>query len=293
MQLRGFLLIKKCSICFDNIVLTIIIGYNILTLVVIFMTHEFTHHHSRKLESYAIPENSHLNEIFGKDISYFGGASALLSQIAHKSICAGVADHSEISIKRLQNTRKLIRELMLGSIEDAKNAAAEINDAHKKVRGKTPEGVTYKANDSDLVEWVWATLMYTGLAVHEWCVKPLTIGVKDGCVKDSIARMKLIGGDPNSFPQDYASLNNYFETQVRGGNIEVTSTTLSIKEQLFNPPEIPFKVTKVFDPLKDKIAWRFMHPSIKNVYYPNLDEKSARFFETTSGVSRAVLHYVY
>src|SRR4051794_6004331 len=106
-----------------------------------------------------------------------GGGRALLLQVAHPSVAAGVAQHSnyrEDPFGRLYRTLDTVTTVVFGSTAEAKEAAARLHRIHTRVKGETEDGAAYVATDPTLIMWVHATLVDTSLLVYETYVGPLS-----------------------------------------------------------------------------------------------------------------------
>jgi len=89
-----------------------------------------------------------------------GGVSALLLQMLHPAVLAGVWDHSafrEDMLGRLRRTARFIALTTYGSREQAQAAIARVRDVHMRVKGSLSDGKAYSADDPDLLGWVHAT----------------------------------------------------------------------------------------------------------------------------------------
>lgn len=89
-----------------------------------------------------------------------GGVAALLLQMLHPSVLAGVWDHSnfrEDMLGRLRRTARFIAVTTYGSREEAEAAIARVRAVHGKVRGTLPDGTPYSADDPELLTWVHVT----------------------------------------------------------------------------------------------------------------------------------------
>src|SRR5215472_8467350 len=67
-----------------------------------------------------------------------GGGRALLMQLAHPGVAAGVAEHSDFRqrpVERLLRTLELTLAITFGTRTEALNAAHQINVVHQRVRG--------------------------------------------------------------------------------------------------------------------------------------------------------------
>ncbi len=89
-----------------------------------------------------------------------GGAAALLLQMLHPAVLAGVWDHSKFRSDlngRLRRTARFIALTTYGGREEAESAIARVRRIHGWVRGTLPDGTSYTANDPSLLAWVHLT----------------------------------------------------------------------------------------------------------------------------------------
>src|SRR4029079_17426353 len=113
-----------------------------------------------------------------------GGGRALLMQVAHPLVAAGVAEHSgyrENPWQRLPGTMNAGWAIVFCSREQAERAARGVQSMHGKVHGRTrermgpfPAATPYSALDPKLLFWVHATLVDTAILVHGQWVRPLS-----------------------------------------------------------------------------------------------------------------------
>lgn len=89
-----------------------------------------------------------------------GGVAALLLQMLHPAVLAGVWDHSgfrEDMLVRLRRTARFIALTTYGSRSEAEGVIARVRDIHASVRGLLPNGNPYEADDPHLLTWVHVT----------------------------------------------------------------------------------------------------------------------------------------
>jgi uncharacterized protein (DUF2236 family) len=89
-----------------------------------------------------------------------GGVTALLLQMLHPAVLAGVWDHSNFRtdmLGRLRRTARFIAVTSYAAREDAEAAIAKVRDVHGRIRGTLPDGTAYAANDPRLLAWVHVT----------------------------------------------------------------------------------------------------------------------------------------
>ena len=129
-------------------------------------------------------DTSWLRRISGESALLFGGGRALLLEVAHPLVAAGVAEHSRFETDpfgRLQRTLDAMSKLTFGSRDEALAAARFVERSHARVRGTLCEdvgpfraGTPYDGRDPVLVRWVWAQIAETSLVVYERLVESLS-----------------------------------------------------------------------------------------------------------------------
>ncbi|WP_437366346.1 oxygenase MpaB family protein [Inquilinus limosus] len=89
-----------------------------------------------------------------------GGVAALLLQMLHPAVLAGVWDHSNFRTDmrgRLRRTARFIALTTYGGRAEAEAAIARVRAVHNRVRGVLPDGSPYAANAPALLAWVHLT----------------------------------------------------------------------------------------------------------------------------------------
>lgn len=89
-----------------------------------------------------------------------GGLSALLLQMLHPLVLAGVWDHSNFRkdmLGRLRRTAQFISGTTYGSTRQALVLIDRINAIHDHIHGRLPDGTPYSARDPALLTWVHVT----------------------------------------------------------------------------------------------------------------------------------------
>ncbi|MES2449665.1 MAG: oxygenase MpaB family protein [Pseudomonadota bacterium] len=89
-----------------------------------------------------------------------GGVAALLLQMLHPAVLAGVWDHSNFRtdmLGRLRRTARFIATTTYGARDEAEKAIARVNDIHHRIDGVLPNGTPYRAGDPRLLAWVHVT----------------------------------------------------------------------------------------------------------------------------------------
>jgi uncharacterized protein (DUF2236 family) len=86
-----------------------------------------------------------------------GGIAALMLQMLHPKVLAGVWDHSgfrDDMNARLRGTARFIAQTTFETRSAAEVQIARVRHIHDKVAGVLPDGSSYSANDPRLLAWV-------------------------------------------------------------------------------------------------------------------------------------------
>jgi uncharacterized protein (DUF2236 family) len=174
-----------------------------------------------------------------------GWGRAILLQLAHPAVAAGVHHHSSFrgsllsGIRRLHATVRAMLALTFGDTEQMITAAAGINTIHGRVRGPVTGGAneTYSAHDSDLQRWVHATLLESIPITYELLVGPLSRRERDRYCSEAAIMEPLLGMPAGWLPQDSAQLDTYMREMLAGGSIVVTDTSRAVARAVLYPPK--------------------------------------------------------
>ena len=108
-------------------------------------------------------------------VPFLGGGPAVLLQVAHPLVAAGVTQHSDYRDdlwRRLLRTLRAVYLMAYGTKQEAEWAGEAVQRVHARVHGtlaeavgQFPAGTPYRADDPALMLWVHATLVHSSLAV--------------------------------------------------------------------------------------------------------------------------------
>lgn len=159
-------------------------------------------------------------EVARERVLVAGGPAALLLQIAHPLVAAGVTQHSnfrEEPFQRLNHTLATMLVVVFGDHEQAASAARRVEDLHERVHGRStrdtgevPAGTPYSATDPDLLLWVFATLVETALASFAAFVRPVTPEERDAYYLHGTALATLFGVPRETLPKTYEAFKAFY-----------------------------------------------------------------------------------
>jgi uncharacterized protein (DUF2236 family) len=201
-----------------------------------------------------------------------GWGRAILLQLAHPAVAAGVHHHTTFrgslrsSFGRFHSTVGAMLALTFGDTEEMITAAARINAIHDRVRGRVREGSaeTYSAHDPDLQRWVHATLLDSVPLTYEQLVGPLSRGDRDRYCKEAAIMEPLLGMPAGWLPRDAAALDAYMREMLASGTLVVTDTSRALARAVLYPPRW-YMVWPAFRPLQ-LFTIGSLPPSIRQAY---------------------------
>jgi uncharacterized protein (DUF2236 family) len=154
-----------------------------------------------------------------ENILLLGGGRALLMQLAHPKVAAGVDEHTDFRshpIRRLRRTIRMTMAIVFGDRDTALAAARAVNQVHARVRGRD-----YRALDPDLLLWVHATLAETALVTYETFVKPLLAREREDFYQEFKLLGELLGIPRDRFPDTLRDFDAYMTAMMTTGPVKV------------------------------------------------------------------------
>jgi uncharacterized protein (DUF2236 family) len=180
-----------------------------------------------------------------------GWGRAILLQLAHPSVAAGVHQHSSFrggmgsGFQRLRSTISAMLAITFGDTEDVINAAAGINAIHDRVRGHVPPidefhqatEKPYSAHDPGLQRWVHATLLESIPLTYEHLVGPIAPHERDRYCLEAAIMEPLLGIPSGRLPRNTAQLDVYMRDMLDSGGLIVTDTSRALARAMLYPPK--------------------------------------------------------
>jgi uncharacterized protein (DUF2236 family) len=163
---------------------------------------------------------------------------ALVLQVAHPVVGAGVAEHSDYTRhpwERLFRTLDLTTALIYSDPASAAAVARDLRARHRQIRGKTRSGRSYHALEPDAYAWVWATLFGSIVAAHARFGTPLQALQREGFWTEWRLLGRLLGVRERDLPETLGGFDAYFDQMVRDV-LEENETVTGVIASLRAPP---------------------------------------------------------
>ena len=172
------------------------------------------------------------------------GGRALLLQLAHPKVAAGVAQYSRFQqnpLARLQRTMSAMWSIGFDESAKAHDALKRVGNIHKQVHGSVhageavPPGTPYDARDPELLMWVHATLVDSAIIAYDLFVEPLSLHEKARYYEDSKKLAELFDIPNEVVPQSLAEFNAYFDQMIQGNTIAVGAAARTLAHDIVYP----------------------------------------------------------
>ena len=145
---------------------------------------------------------------------FIGGITAVIFELAEPRVRSGVWDHTDFRrdpARRVRQTGLATMAFTYGSMRDVEALTARVRRLHDRVRGTTPDGQAYQANDPELLTWVYVTAGYGFMSAYLRYVNPrLTRAEQDRYYAESLRACRYYG--VNRMPVSILEVERYLET---------------------------------------------------------------------------------
>lgn len=177
-----------------------------------------------------------------------GWSRAILLQIAHPLIAAGVIDHSSFrggalqAAIRLHHTIGAMLSLTFGTAAAHQETVLRIRAIHRTVKGHLrhaagplPVGTPYSAEDPALLLWVHATLLDSTADIYQRLRGPLGRDDLDALCREAAPLLEELGGDPHRTPMTWPDLVAYMDAVYGSGVLTITPDARTLADAVLTP----------------------------------------------------------
>src|SRR3954463_16082756 len=165
-----------------------------------------------------------------------GGTAALLMQVAHPLVAAGVAEHSGFRrdpIGRLLRTLNTTLGIVFGTTAQARAGLRRIDRRHVPVRGTAGQR-RYDARDPGLLVWVQVTLVLTSLRLYELVRGRLSDTDREEYWAEARFFAGELGATAESLPPTYDALTRY-ERYMLANEIIADANAVAVARDVLRP----------------------------------------------------------
>jgi uncharacterized protein (DUF2236 family) len=145
-----------------------------------------------------------------------GGTAAIIMEVLHPSVMAGVFTQSSYRtepLRRARNTLGYVLRTTFGSTPAATDVIERVKKIHGMVGGVRADGVAYRALDPELIAWVHTCIPWAVMRAFESYNRPLGTAEKDRYLAEQAVIGRMGGAD--WVPETVSELDDYVEKMRR------------------------------------------------------------------------------
>ena len=168
---------------------------------------------------------------------------ALLLQVAHPTVGAGVLEHSnfrEDPWGRLLRTLDYVHGTIYGGPELAGEIGRRVRAMHQGIKGVKPNGEHYHALEPTAYAWVHATLASAFMDGHRVFGNRMDASRQEAFWQEWLRMGRLIGVRPEDLPAHWTDFRDYFDGVV-AHELENNETVHLVLETLDRPARPPLR----------------------------------------------------
>jgi uncharacterized protein (DUF2236 family) len=174
--------------------------------------------------------------INAESILLLGGGRALLMQVAHPMVAAGVADHSDFTVApfdRLWRTVDTALTVIFGDSSQWRSAVERVHRIHAGVHGER-NGAAYSAFDPALLLWVHATLVDSSIEAYARLVRPMPLRVRERYYLEMRKMGTAFGVPEELHPPTYGDFRSYLRRTISA--LEIGDECRAVARRVLSPP---------------------------------------------------------
>jgi uncharacterized protein (DUF2236 family) len=226
------------------------------------------------------------------------GGRALLMQLAHPKIAAGVAEHSNFQdnpLGRLQRTMGAMWSIVFDQAAPARATLERVNAIHGNVHGTVPAaeprsgGMPYDAFEQTLLLWVHATLIDTAIVAYELFVRTLTVEEKARYYEDSKSLARLFEIRDAVIPASLPDFDIYMNQMLAGPELAAGPTAKALAQHILYPR--PW-LLRPGGPLFRLITAGLLPQKLRESYEMPWNDRREKHFRRATAATRCLLPIV-
>lgn len=167
-----------------------------------------------------------------------GSGYALMLQVAHPVIGAGVLEHSNFKEDpwgRLLRTLDFTTSMVYGGPELAWQTGRRVRAMHQQIKGVLPNGERYHAMEPEAYAWVHATLADAIVKANAHFVRPIPAPELEQFWQEWRAIGRLLGVRERDLPASWVEFGPYFDAMV-ADHLVRTASVDDVLKTLAKPP---------------------------------------------------------
>jgi uncharacterized protein (DUF2236 family) len=239
------------------------------------------------------------DRINAERVVLLGWSRAILLQMAHPLIAAGVAQHSSFnasplaSAQRLHHTVRAMLHLTFGDATAYERTLDGIRAIHRRVNGTLatavgpfPAGTRYSAEEPALLMWVHATLIESAVLTYDALVGPVSGADRDQYCREAAPVAIALGAHASEVPPTWQAMTDYIARTHASGVLVVGADAQAIASAILRG-----RLTAMTGPaawLNRRLTAGWLPPGIRAQYGLDWSPRRERQFARALRVVRAL-----
>jgi uncharacterized protein (DUF2236 family) len=177
------------------------------------------------------PDDAVIRRVAAEGVLIAAAGRAILLQIAHPKVAAGVARHSDFQrrlVHRLRGTLWYMVGTVYGDSQERQDVADMVNAVHRRIVGPG-----YSANDPDLQVWVGATLYESTVVLYERVMGSLPDEHRDQLLREYGVLATTLGCPADKWPADVETFRAYWDDMI--ATLEVSDEARNLARDVLYP----------------------------------------------------------
>jgi uncharacterized protein (DUF2236 family) len=197
-------------------------------------------------------------ELAGDARLYATAGYALLLQVSHPTVGAGVSEHSDFKSDpygRLFRTLDYTYSVTYGGPRLASEVGRRVREMHKQIKGTKPDGEPYHALEPKAYAWVHATLGDAIVTGHRHFGLRLSRSEVEEFWAEWRRSGRLVGVRERDLPEEWSGFRLYFDRMVAErleDNAAVRDVLAALAEPA--PPPLPVLGGRVWEVVRVPLA---------------------------------------
>lgn len=220
-------------------------------------------------------DDSLLRRVHRESVVALSGPRALLLQAAHPVAFAGFFASTgslDEPYERLQRTARVLDTIAFGDAGEAERATRIVRAVHRRVRGELaapagrfPAGTRYRADDPELLLWILAALVDSGLVVYQRYVRSLSRDERDAYWRDYRTIGELFGLRDRDMPVSIEDFEAYWGEMLAGDVLHVTPQARDLALRIVMRPPAPLALRPLVE-LTNQITIGLLPGRVRRMY---------------------------
>ena len=216
-----------------------------------------------------------IRRVYREHVMVLAGPRALLMQAAHPVAWAGFFQQTaskDEPYERLHRTAQIVELVTYGPRREAERVTRRVRAMHRRIRGtldapagRFPAGTPYAADDPELLMWILATLVDSGLTVYQRYVRTLSAGERESLWQDYRIFGRMFGLPPDAMPPTYDAFETYMRRMVHGDDLHVTDGAREVAKEIVMRPPVPLPARPLVE-LANFVTIGLLPPPIRRQY---------------------------